>query len=164
MSAPVHTRGELRLVAVASLLLALVIGWLSISTTGIPPRAELGTASGRVEWVSLERYGVEFAFVGDARLFDYPSKANAMGNVESALRQSAGRKVTVLYDHETHGPAYSDRRLHTVYEIAVDGRVVRSYDAVRAAWASDDAIAPWLAGAFLLSAALMWILSYRCPP
>jgi hypothetical protein len=158
------SRGAVRFWAIASLAFAGVLAWLGATDQGVPERAALEMASGRVDWVSQDDYGVEFAFVGDERLFDYAAKGDGAAQVHDALEGPAGREVTVLYGRDTHGPLGSDRRLHSVFDVVVDGRQVRAYEQVRAGWAADFAFLPWLVAAFVCNAGMLWVLSYRCPP
>jgi hypothetical protein len=160
---PPYSRVQLVGAAILGYALTGFVAWHWKFASGVPERAGLATAQGRVAWHESDKYGVEFGLEGSELAFDYASKANGADVVRSALAHADRRVVTVLYGHEVHGPVGTDERLHYVYEIAVDGRIVRAYADVRAAWEADDAIAPWLAGIFaLISTWLLW-MSRRMP-
>ena len=158
-----YSRPQLVGVAILGFVLSGCLAWFWVFDAGFPERASLATAQGRVAWHRSDRYGVEFGLDGTDLEFDYPSKANAADRVEAALEAADEQVVTVLYEHEVHGPIGAEKRLHTVYEVAVGGRVVRSFAEVREAWEADDAILPWLLGFFVaVSTWLLW-MSGRLP-
>jgi hypothetical protein len=116
---------------------------------GIPPRSQLKTASGPVSWVRDGKYGITFGLDGVPQSFEYASKGNAMGLVHDTLSRPERPVVTVLFDPGSpSGPIYSTDEFHSVFELSVAGRPLRSHDQIAAAWRSDENLAPWLAAIF----------------
>jgi hypothetical protein len=126
---------------------------------GLPREDALVAVSGRLEELSESRYSIDFRLEGEAREFQYLGKARGWDRVRSALEGAEDRAVTVWIDRAEQG-ATGDL---TVYAVAVDGRVVRSYDEVRDAWRRDNALAPWLAGAMLLCGVVLAFVLLRDP-
>jgi hypothetical protein len=143
-----------------TLAAAALYAWASFD--GIPPRHMLASASGEVEWVKPEKYAVRFKLNGEPKLFSYASKGNAMDHVRDALSRSSAPVVTVLYDPtDSHEPVYSRDTYFSVYEISLRGEAVRTHAQVASAWASDTAIAPWLAGVFAVIACFLLFTASR---
>lgn len=136
-----------KLVMMALLCFAISAGatysWWTFK--GIPPRAGLQQASGRVVWMESTRNAVRFRLEGTPQALGYLSKSNAMGQVRDALGHAGKTTVTVLFDAaDVSGPLFSDERYSTVYELHVGARSVRTHQQVAQAWASDEAWAGWL--------------------
>jgi hypothetical protein len=143
-----------------ALAAAALYAWASFD--GIPPRHLLAPASGKVEWVKPEKYAVRFKFSGEPKLFSYASKGNAVDQVRNALSQNSPPVVTVLYDPtDSHGPVYSSETYYSVYEISLHDKAVRTHAQVASAWASDTAIAPWLAAVFAVIACFLLFTASR---
>lgn len=145
------TRAKNVLFAVLSFTLSGMMFHSWATFDGIPARAALQTASGRVSWVEDGRYGVKFGLEGVSRSFDYASKGNAADLVRDALSRPDRPVVTVLYDPDNPGgPIYSNDTYHGVFELSVDGKPLRRHADVDAAWRSDENVAAWLAFIFAL--------------
>jgi hypothetical protein len=111
---------------------------------GLPTRSSLASAEGAATEYATYKYGVRFSLSGQPTAFNYLSKGNASDQVAAALASSAGKTVRVLYNPQSlGGPIYSNRNYFTVFEVAVDGQSVRSYDQVAAAWRSDNRVGFW---------------------
>jgi len=76
-----------------------------------------------------------------------------MGRVEQELRRSAQQPVRVMVD-----PA---DRFSTVYEVAVGGRIIRSYDEVAAAWRHGNRLGLWTACALAVVGAVVLFRARR---
>ena len=136
-------------------LLGILILYGSTQGTGIPERSELQTASGLVEWIESDKYGVKFGLTRESRAFDYASKGNALGLVKDTLKRK-GQAVTVLFDPSSPGgPVYSKEVFYQVYELSVLGVPVRTYDQVQASWKSDNRVGVWVAIAMFLFSGLL---------
>jgi hypothetical protein len=111
---------------------------------GLPSKSSLASAEGAATEYETYKYGVRFSLDNHATGFNYLSKGNASDQVAAAIASSSGKTVSVLYDPQSlGGPVYSDREYFTVFEVAVDGQSVRSYDQVAAAWRADNRVGFW---------------------
>ena len=159
-----YSRGTLLFFATLGLCVAAVMTYAWVSADGIPARESLAEASGRVEWMRVGKYGVKFGFDGDDRLFEYLSKANAMDRVVEALRRTDSPLVTVRYqDRNRKGVSYPQDIHRGVFEVAIEGRMIRSHAQVAAAWAADDALSPWLAGFSLICSGFLLLAAVYNP-
>lgn len=156
-----YSRLTLLLYATLSLCMAALMAYVWVTSDSIPARDSLAVASGRVAWLQEGKYGVKFKFIGNDRLFQYHSKANAMDRVAEALQRADRPVFTVRYrDRNREGKPYPQGAYRTVYEVATEDRMIRSHAQVAAAYAADEALSPWLAAillsisGFLLLAAL----------
>ncbi len=114
--------------------------WLGFE--GIPPRAVLQAAQGRVAWVEGRR-DLRFGLQGEPGAFAYPSINGAVGAAGTALRSARRPEVTVLFDPRQGGVAGDGRR--DVFELAVDGKTVVSHAQVAASRTTNARIAGALA-------------------
>ena len=123
---------------VCGVFLAVVTGWQVWSglDNGLPPYHVLRDASGRLVQIEMRRGDVFLILAGQRRRFDYLSKAGDFGSVEDAL--VPGQQITLWID-----PADIDRT-PTIYQLEVNGRMLRSYADVRDAWRSDNRMAIYL--------------------
>lgn len=128
------------------------IGLYAFLTDEFPKRESLLSASGAVTAVQSGKSGVAFTLEGQVPRFHYLSKGKAIGVVEQGLAPGPGRIVGVLYEDKGSAPVLSDGIHYNVFEITLNGKPVRSYEQVRAAWHADNQIGAWLAGVFLLAA------------
>lgn len=127
-----------------------IVTWAA-SIQSLPPEGQLARVNGPVSWVETSRSSVRFGLKGEARAFQYLSKAGQMRQVAAALTPGHADEVVVRYDPlDPHTPPFSNRPLFTVFEIAVAGKNVRAYSDVAKAWEDDERIAPWLGAAFVL--------------
>ena len=135
-----------------SFVLSALMLYSWITFDGIPPRSALQSATGKVNWVQSGKYGIEFRLEGEQKSFSYASKSNAMGLVYDTLDRSDHPVVTILYQPaDPSGPIYSKDRYYGVFELAVDGKPVRTHAEIAQAWKSDEQIAAWLSVALALS-------------
>lgn len=112
---------------------------------GIPARADLQQASGRVVSMESSRYAIQFRLEATPQALQYLSKSNAMDEVRDALVHAGSTPVTVLFDSaNASGPPLSSGGYNTVYELQVGDRPVRTHQQVAQAWASDEDWAGWL--------------------
>jgi hypothetical protein len=152
------TRAKNMLFASLSFLLSGLMFFSWATFDGIPSRAELQPASGRVSWVQNGRYGVKFGIEAVPRSFDYASKGNASGLVYDALSRSDRPVVSILYDPNNPSEPISDDVYYGVFEISVADKLLRSHADIATAWQSDQNVAVWLASFFLLGGIyLAWI-------
>jgi hypothetical protein len=127
---------------------------------GLPSRAALVEVTGTLAGYERNRHSIGFRLRGEPRDFVYPSKAKAMDEVMAGLDAAGRRPVTAWVDAADmagDGPL-------TVFALAVDGREVRSYGDVAAAWRSDQRIGLWVGIAMLGCAGAFTALLLRKPP
>jgi len=146
--------------ALSAVLACAAIPWFG-QDDGIPSTSELAAATGQVAWVDAHRYGVKFRFAGDSRIFDYPSKARANGLVEDSLSAAANQPVVVRFNPKPRRPLLVDGDVFDAWEIAVGGKVVRSWADSADGWRSDNAVRPWLAAAFGFCAVYLAVAALR---
>lgn len=142
----------------ASVILGLVILYLSGGEPGVPDRAALASATGPVQSLIKGKSSLGFSLKGDARHFQHLSKSGALPLVYQALSGDKGETVTVLFDpSQSWQPVFDDQAYHTVYEIRVSDRTLLSYEQARDAWRADQGIGNWLGMAFLF-VGVAWVL------
>ena len=126
------------------------------SAGGPPERAELTAVKGELRSLdkATSRGGgfsaVRFTLGGDARQFQYSSKAGEAAAVWNALSQAGRSEVRVLVDPKT-----SD-----VYEIGLGAKTIRPYAEVAAAWRDDDTVGRWLGYAFMIAGAAFLVAHF----
>lgn len=152
-----------KLVALTILSASIAIFCFSQSgeSSGIPEQQNLGSARGTVVSIEKYKYGVRFALSGQGRNYNYPSKARGNGVVVEALSSAGKAEVQVFYSPKGHSPLLRSEEYFDVWELAVDGCTIRSFHESAEGWKSDNAIAPWLGVAFLLSAFYLAIVAYK---
>lgn len=128
---------------------------------GILNISAMTQAHGRVVSVSPEKYGVKFRLDGRAETFSYPSKARAYGVVQSALTAAGNKEVAVLFDPKPNIPWSNSDSYYDVWQLAIDGKNVRTVTESAEAWRSDNAVAPWICGSFFLSGIYLSFLTRR---
>ncbi|MEI9930692.1 MAG: hypothetical protein WDM89_09110 [Rhizomicrobium sp.] len=141
--------------AILGVGLVFLTAWMMLlgSEAGLPRSDRLHAVSGQLTnasegkndiWITLEHHEVRY---------DYISKENGFRAVWDGL--CAGCQTTLWIDP---GDTSSTP---TVFQIAVKGRMVRSYADVKAAWISDNRLAPWLFGFFIFSAVYLAFYARR---
>ena len=127
---------------------------------GLPPRETLHVATGQVDWVRSDKYGIEFALQGSDRAYQYLSKGNAKDVVESRLRKTRA-PVTILFDptKDSAGLLFSEGKFYDVFELSTPAGPFRRYEDVEAAWRSDEALALWMSPMFLGMAIYLLVLA-----
>ena len=156
-----YSRVQLRCYTVLALALSAVMFYAWAAFDSLPPRESLRTATGQIDWVKSDKYGVKFALQGSSRAYEYHSKANEMGAVESRLVNTR-EPITVLYDPEDpSGPIYSDEVFHDVYELSTPTGAFRSYEEIQAAYRSDNKIALWMSPIFFCMAIYLLVQAQR---
>jgi hypothetical protein len=159
---PGYSPAKLAVYAVLSFVLtALALVPALDRENGIPDRSALREAHGRVTSVSPHRYGIRFQLYGRAEIFEYPSKARGGGVAEAALRAAGNRDLAVLFDRAPQRPWFSSDAYYNVWELAIDGKTVRSFAESKDGWRSDNAVTPWLCAGFLLFGVYLSLLAWR---
>jgi hypothetical protein len=103
-----------------------------------PEYSSLAHAEGRLAWMQKRKYAVHFGLVGISQKFDYQSSAGALGVVKDALASAGNEPVSVKYEIQTHGPIYSDRKYHDIWEVTISGKPIRTYaQTTERAWRND---------------------------
>jgi hypothetical protein len=128
---------------------------------GIPDVSALAEAHGRVTIVGSLKHGVKFRLQGQAGIFEYPSKAGGNGVVESALRAAGTREVSVLFNPEPREPLFSAEPYYDVWQVAIQGKPVRTFEKSKDGWRSDNAVGAWLCASFVLFSAYLSLLAVR---
>jgi hypothetical protein len=105
---------------------------------GLPPRNALVEFTGRVlSFERLRRSSIMIWLEDSSYRFGYDKKGGGEDDIEAALCR--GCLVTLWATPDApHGT-------HFFFQIAVENRMVRSYEDVRQSWAADNALVPWLA-------------------
>lgn len=152
--------GKLGALAVLSLALAALTAPPAFDRdAGMPDVSTLAEARGRVEQVDPQRYGVRFRLHGHTAIFDYPSKARGNDLVKAALLAAGKREVVVSYDPAPRRPLFSAVSRYDVWQLAVEGKPVRTIAQAQAGWRADNAITPWLFAWFLFSGCYLALLA-----
>ncbi len=147
--------------ALAGAILAVICLAHADPNAGIPPYRTLMLQQGTLAWAKTHKYGINFALNGDKKVFNYPSKARSVGKIEAALVSSGAAPITVRYDPKPFGPVLSGATYYDVWELAVGPSMIQRYQQTSANWASDNRLASWLGGVFLLSSAILSIQAWR---
>lgn len=113
------------------------------SEHSFPNVEELSFREARLLRAEKDKYGIDIGLVDGERTFRYYSKARCLGCVWRVLRSDS----IVEIGHSVDGDGTAGG---TVYQISVDGRVVRSYDDIRAGYAGDNRIGFWLVPTFFV--------------
>ena len=129
--------------------------------TGIPDMSELVKAHGRVRYVHQEKYGVKFRLYGHTETFAYPSKARGYDIVASALATAGDREAALLYHPSGQTALLRSEPYFDVWQLAIDGKAVRTFAQSREGWRSDNAIASWLFACSLAGGAYFSLLAWR---
>jgi hypothetical protein len=140
--------------AVLSLVFTAVIGWFVLQGPqyDFPAFSKLHAVSGPYAGSSfIYRSGLDITLWhgSDGVAYFYPYKAGRAAEVNAAFAQ--GGTVTLWID-----PG-DGARVHGVFQVAVNGHIVRSYDAVKADWTGNNRFGRWLLGFFVFSTvSLAW--------
>lgn len=81
--------------------------------------------------------------------------------MESALLAAGHREVSVLFDPEPRKPSFSSDSYYDVWQIAIEGKPVRTLAESREGWRSDNTVAAWLCPCFLLLSVYLSVLAVR---
>lgn len=144
MHFPAPRRARSNNLAAAGVCVLFLAAIFAVASLDMPPaRAELVTITGSLEQVIPATGGknsipTRFRLKGSDVLFQYLSKSGEAGLVESRLKLSGANAVRVLVE--------PNDAFATVYEIEVDGRLVRSNEEIAAAWRRDNGRGLWVAG------------------
>jgi len=147
----------------SSLICILIgLGFLSLFAFSgkVLPRAELTLIEGEIDWVKATgKHGnnLRFKFIGENTHLIYHSIGGQTSKTHSALA-SESSIISVLYDDtDSHSPPWDENSYYSVYELSKDGKIVRSYESMVVAYASNSRLAGWagvvslfLAGIFFL--------------
>ena len=156
-----HSRAKLWGIALLSLALSAGMFYAWASFDGLPPRESLRSATGQIDWVRANKYGVKFALQGSERAYAYHSKGSALGIVKYVLVNTR-EPITVLYDPENAGgPIYSDEVFHDVYELSSPAGAFRRYEDIEDAYRSDNNLALWMSPIFLCMAIYLLVQAQR---
>lgn len=151
------TRNRNRLLygmGLALLGLALMVPDLIAGTrAGLPKDDHLVAISAPLVTGERSNQEITLTLEGQKAPFSYPSKAEGEQAVWGALCRDC--LTTVWVD-----PA-DTRAKPIAFQVAVRGRVVRSYADVKQAWIANNSIAPWIGGFLALAALLLAGLALR---
>jgi hypothetical protein len=153
-----------KLGAYAALCFALAVATVGASLDlddGIPDISSMAEAHGRVLNVSPYKYGVKFRLHGRAETFNYPSKAKGYDVVESALVAAGNGTVAVLFNPTPNTPWSGADAYCDVWQLAIDGKSVRTVEESIKGWRSDNVIGRWLFASFFLSGLYLSWLAWR---
>jgi hypothetical protein len=118
------------------------------SHLGLPEKSALIEKAGTVKEATSAKGSVWFSFVESDDRFMYNSKARNGLTVSRRLNPGVRARIW-------HEPLEDDHRpgenVLTVFQVEVNGEIVRSYEQVAEAWLDDNAWSPWLLGWFVLS-------------
>ena len=138
--------GILRFTGVLSLALAGILLYSTIeSQRTFPAYDELVYFEGEITSYKKDEYGVNFSISSHAGEFRYYSKGRAMGRVWAAITSGVTAKVGTSKDYR-----------RTVYELEVDGDLIRNYDEIRSAYEADNKVGYWLVPTFCLMGFFLW--------
>jgi len=162
---PQHSRLKLTTVAVVSWMIAAGAGFAAFKDTPPPALASLVPVEGVAESTTRTRYDLEIALANDTRVFAVANKTGHVQQVETALHQAPGERVTLWADlAHPYGPAWEARKdQYRVFAVAVGDRSVMSWDDAAAGWHADNRVAWWLAGGFLLSGTFLIYCARQLP-
>lgn len=143
---------------------ALVIYWW-LTFDGIPPRERLASASGTVSEVRSVRRHLRFRLAGQPGGFEYEKNRGEVTSLQDALQTAGTQVVSVLYDPQ-YGPEVLQRYevYQDVYEVAIDGRMVRSHADVAAAWRTHYAMGAGFGVLLALAGAAALLAATGKPP
>jgi hypothetical protein len=111
-----------------------------------------------------ERRGFKFQLSDSSKMFDYPSKAGATNVVFAALSSSSAPTVNVLYSPKPRSSLLRDEEFFSVWEVSIDGQMIRSLPESIASWNTDEAVRPWLFICFGLSTIYFGVVALKTRP
>ena len=118
---------------------------------GLPAPEDLREIRGVVKTIEHNEYGATFKLQLWTPSFWYQDKGGGLAEVLEALR--VGHDVTATVDRATFDPASAKR--FPVFSLAVDGKMVRTFEQVSESWKADNRLAPWIVGAFVIASAAL---------
>ena len=143
--------------AVAALALAPALN----RDHGIPDMSKMTEAHGRVVSVSKnDKSSVRFRLHGRAETFAYLIGARGSGVVVSALIEAGDRKVAVLFNPTPIAPPFSSD-YHEVWQLAIDGKSVRTSAETMEGRRANNALSRWLCASFFLSGLYLSLIAWR---
>ena len=128
---------------------------------GIPPKAALKFAEGRVEWSQGKRYEIRFRLAGVPQLLVYSRPSGNIGLVVSAISSQTRPTISVLFNVAPQRCPFAEVECHEVYEVSVPTRVLSNYTDVVEAWRQHEAFLPWLSAFLLLGGVLQLYVAMR---
>ena len=107
-----------------------------------PAADRLETVTGRVTWSYTSRGALYYTVNGDARQFALLEKGDSDGRMRAAVRDATMLyPVTVKFDpRQTTRPGFLPGFFYNTFGVAVGGKDVTAFDAVRAAHRRDNLI------------------------
>lgn len=115
-------------------LIIAIVGGLAIvlwyvASQGVPSRDALQMHTGVVEWTRTYRGSIYFAMHGEERRFVYYSSGGDVDKVARALGRGINAQVSFKYSDQEHAePVFMDGKFYPIYEISLDGLLVRGYE------------------------------------
>lgn len=138
---------------IAILLLAALFGaglcLTSLVLEDIPQYDRLELATGEVEWTKEGQDNVRFALRGETRVYAYYSKEGALGPVGRSLKSAGVSTVSLHYSPVFH-TALVGGAGYEVWDIAIDGRPVRTYAEIRRSYHADNVLGVYVGTVFLI--------------
>jgi len=126
---------------------------LAGTAEGLPRNDRLVPVRGLLTDGQDTSHGIDLTLDGQPSYFTYPSKAEGQEQVWKSLCKSCA--MTLWVDPDDH------REHRVVFQIAVNGAIVRSYADVRKEWIANNSIALWIGGFFALAALFLGWLTAR---
>ncbi|APR78676.1 Hypothetical protein A7982_04023 [Minicystis rosea] len=125
----------------------------SVAREDFPPYGRLDLASGEIDAVKYQGGLLRVRLRGDARVYAYNSKGGAASAVSHALSSTGTSVVSLRYEPIAFSPAIGTK-IYPVWDIAVNGRPVRTYLEIKKACHDDNLLGVAL-GAVMLAMALL---------
>lgn len=146
-----------------SCVLALTIWWKVDPRSGAPAIESLVRLEGAVASVEAGRKRVSFRVKGYPNRIRFGSKGGGLRVVERALNEaiSRGGIAVALVDRREFRPFVVGDATVTAYELAIDGRMIRSWHETDAAYRRNNRLAPWLVGSLAIGGAALLVHAAR---
>ena len=129
---------HLRAWAAFSLLLGVFVTYISIrEPQKFTARDVLVNVVGNVSSSEFTRYGLDFTFEGDPRVFYFARKSGEIESVAAALKDSGNQPISLAIDPQprqgSSGPPF-----YVVLDIRSANGPLRTYDEVQESWRTDS--------------------------
>jgi hypothetical protein len=128
------------------------------------PRSQLTQIQGEIDWVKATgKHGnnLRFKFINNDTHLIYHSIGGQTSKTHSALANKSS-VISVLYDQsDSHSPPSDENSYHTIYELTKDGSIVRSYESMVKAYASNSRLAGWAGLVSLFIAGIFFVVDRR---
>ena len=150
------------LTGLMSLALAALFAWMAAQGDryGLPPAERLRIVDGVVRSSDWDNNDAAIYLEGNPQKFWYLSKAGEASLV--AREAKAGRTISLTVDVEELQD--QSRKYVNIFAVAVEGRVIRSFEQVTEDWRANNRVGYWLIATFgplgILSMVTAWRL-YR---